>query len=431
MLKGIQPIYLSIENKSDKTYRFSRQSLSIKTLTHEEAAKKGQRNTFTRMTIPLMISFFILWPLAIWAIGDGAASSTANKQLRADYESKAFEEGPIRPLQYKYGIIYAPNLGSGQDLNISLAEIETIEKLTFEFANVGPDYFKPLKPPAGGTVDETIATFDPKKPWAGTWKVDSNFYYPRGTWVLNQQEEKVRSDKSSGFFMKGNIKTTKVKGWCGSSGPSYPCELKLSRDGLSFEGSIDAYGTHKFHGKRQGTRVKTILMPVDYNPEEPWTGKWEVQYYYGGGHIFSLKQDSNEVISTDDSCCKMEGKIEGAYLKGWVVIQNQRGQVRLKISSDSTTFKGTLRGSDWAPDRDYIFGKRQEYMIIYNNKKTTFTFCKLMIFRMNKNALVFVNRPNENLFAKTRGRKRKGLNTKRTIDATRCLSSRYHGECLQ
>jgi hypothetical protein len=359
-LKDIQPIYLSIENNSDKTYRFYRQSLSIKTFPHEEAAKRGQRNTFTRVTIPLMISFFILWPLAIWAIADGAASSTANKQLRADYESKAFEEGPIRPRQYKYGIIYAPNLGSGQDINISLAEMETNEKLTFEFANVGPDYFKPLKPAAGSINEETIVTFDHEKPWAGTWQVDSNFYYPRGTWVLNQQDDKVKSDKSSGFFMKGKIKTIKVKGWCGSSGPAYPCELKLSRDGFSFEGTIDAYGTHKFSGKRQGMTVKPETETVYANPEEPWTGRWEVQYYYGGGHIFSLKQDSNKVLSTDDSCCKLEGKIEGVNLTGWIELSHRRDPVRLRISSDSSSFKGTMLGSDWTPASDYIFGKRQE-----------------------------------------------------------------------
>jgi hypothetical protein len=73
------------------------------------------------------------------------ASSKANKKLRADYESKEFADGTIRPRQYKYGVIYAPCLKSGENISITLTEMETKERLTFKFAKNGPEYFKPEK----------------------------------------------------------------------------------------------------------------------------------------------------------------------------------------------------------------------------------------------------------------------------------------------
>lgn len=131
--KGIQPIYVTIENNSNKTYSFSKTNVGIPSLDSVEASKKGARNTLARAGAPGVISLFVLWPLAIWAVGDGIASSKANKHLRADYESKEIADGSIRPMQSKHGVLYAPVLKSGEEINITLIEMETKEKIVFRF----------------------------------------------------------------------------------------------------------------------------------------------------------------------------------------------------------------------------------------------------------------------------------------------------------
>lgn len=83
--EGVQPIYMVIENGSEKTYLFSKESIGIPKMDSLQAAEKGERNTGGRIAAYGAASL-ILWPFLIPAIVDGIASSNANKALRADYD---------------------------------------------------------------------------------------------------------------------------------------------------------------------------------------------------------------------------------------------------------------------------------------------------------------------------------------------------------
>lgn len=130
--RGFQPIYVVIENSSNKTYGFSKANIGIPGLDSVEASQKGARSTIGRAT-GYGLGSLILWPLIIPAIGDAIASSKANKAMRADYESKEIADGPIRPIHSRYGVIYAPVLKSGEEIHITLIEQGTKEKLIFRF----------------------------------------------------------------------------------------------------------------------------------------------------------------------------------------------------------------------------------------------------------------------------------------------------------
>jgi hypothetical protein len=94
---------------------------------------------------------------------------------------------------------------------------------------------------------------------------------------------------------------------------------------------------------------------------EPWTGIWDLKYYYGGGYRFVLKQIGNEVNSTDDSCCEFSGTIEGNTLEGWIVFAGyKRLRCTLKISEDNKSFNGLIKASDWLPRTSYFWGKRKK-----------------------------------------------------------------------
>ena len=130
--KGVQPIYLVIENSSDKTWVFSKENVGCPKMDSLQASEKGERNTGARIAGYAALSLLV-WPFLIPAIVDGVGSTNANKALRADYESKQFADGPIRPRQTKYGVFYAPPLNNGEEVIIKLIELESKEVLTFRF----------------------------------------------------------------------------------------------------------------------------------------------------------------------------------------------------------------------------------------------------------------------------------------------------------
>lgn len=83
-------------------------------------------------------------------------------------------------------------------------------------------------------------------------------------------------------------------------------------------------------------------IAYSFNPEEPWTGTWEIKFYSGDDYIFVLKQDGKEVKSTENSYGKLTGTVEGYYLDGWIELGNRRS-LRLKMSLDNLSFSGNFK----------------------------------------------------------------------------------------
>jgi hypothetical protein len=94
---------------------------------------------------------------------------------------------------------------------------------------------------------------------------------------------------------------------------------------------------------------------LDYNPEEPWTGKWDLKYYEKNG-ILVLEQNGSVVKSTNDSCCKLEGKVKGDYLNGWM--ESKQRPFRLKMSKDKRSFSGNFKKLMYRISQ--IWGKRKK-----------------------------------------------------------------------
>jgi hypothetical protein len=93
---------------------------------------------------------------------------------------------------------------------------------------------------------------------------------------------------------------------------------------------------------------------------EPWTGTWDLKYWWGDGYKFVLKQNGETVKSTDESCCEFSGTIEGNTLRGWIVLTGgQRKICSLKISSDNTSFNGSFTAPDYTPAESFLWGRRR------------------------------------------------------------------------
>lgn len=78
-----------------------------------------------------------------------------------------------------------------------------------------------------------------------------------------------------------------------------------------------------------------------FNPEEPWTGTWDVVGYRHWSGKWSLKQIDNKVVWTQQSVHKIEGLVVGDQLKGKIIKPRTTFPFTVEISSDGQYFMGT------------------------------------------------------------------------------------------
>jgi hypothetical protein len=95
-----------------------------------------------------------------------------------------------------------------------------------------------------------------------------------------------------------------------------------------------------------GTPEQLSEADLSFNPNEPWTGTWELATtsaaMYTNNFVLKLKQDSNLVYSVKGSDFKFKGKVVGNRLEGrfrddevWMI-----HDLNVKISDDLKSFEG-------------------------------------------------------------------------------------------
>lgn len=131
----------------------------------------------------------------------------------------------------------------------------------------------------------------------------------------------------------------------------------------SYEEQIESQGVavqpEIFPEKTPETTVVS-LSSAKINPNEPWTGIWEVESsgQYGRG-IWGLEQRGAIVVSTEDSIFDdLNGNVKGMQLKGKIIQGNLICPFDIKISSDGQSFTGKLVG--WANRTEWLTGRRKE-----------------------------------------------------------------------
>jgi hypothetical protein len=93
--------------------------------------------------------------------------------------------------------------------------------------------------------------------------------------------------------------------------------------------------------------VGSQKLAHNFNPEEPWTGKWRVEGHKSVTGIWILKQSRNNIVSIEDSILKIEGRAVGSQFKGKYKAKYQPNyfySFKVSISSDGLSFEGTTSG---------------------------------------------------------------------------------------
>jgi hypothetical protein len=103
----------------------------------------------------------------------------------------------------------------------------------------------------------------------------------------------------------------------------------------------------------------TPANEIKVNENEPWTGSWQVKWYYGDSYILKLKQNGKYVKSMDQSSFDLRGTVNGNYLRGWLQPTYRKMDFVIEISQDKMSFKGDLSGSSTPPVKS-LWGTRKE-----------------------------------------------------------------------
>jgi hypothetical protein len=115
--KGYQPIQLTFQNTTDKTYIFSSKEISIPCTNTQEVAQSVYTSTLGRV-----VGYSLL---VLPAIVDGVKSMKANSSLNEDFHEKAREHFIIPPGSYKKTLVFVPRAHYHPIFDLSLLEQET------------------------------------------------------------------------------------------------------------------------------------------------------------------------------------------------------------------------------------------------------------------------------------------------------------------
>lgn len=130
--KGIEPVYIIIDNKSSNTYIFSRRRINRTIIPVDIVVQRCGFHTLARAS-RWGIPGAVLWPLLVPAVIDGISSSETNKKMASDYEYKEIKDGRIFPGTVLNGCVFIDTIKSGEEFNIRIQDIEDNEILLFSF----------------------------------------------------------------------------------------------------------------------------------------------------------------------------------------------------------------------------------------------------------------------------------------------------------
>jgi len=105
ILRGYQPVQITFVNNSDKYFVVSKRGLSFDCERTKTVAKQLHFNTNARIVGYSILGLF-LWPFIIPAVVDGIGSSKANKQMDADFATKALVKQVVEPHTTINGIVF-------------------------------------------------------------------------------------------------------------------------------------------------------------------------------------------------------------------------------------------------------------------------------------------------------------------------------------
>lgn len=105
--RGIQPIWVKIENKDDDHYLFLQRSVDPNYFSPQEAAYVSRHNTAKRMLV-LGVAALFIWPLVVILPIQFFSSQIANKKIMKYFQETGIRNAMVMPGETKAGYVFVP-----------------------------------------------------------------------------------------------------------------------------------------------------------------------------------------------------------------------------------------------------------------------------------------------------------------------------------
>lgn len=130
--RGYQPVQITIENNTSKTFSLSASSVDLPSASPGRIAFKIVAGSGLGRSIGYKIASFVFWPFAIPGTIDTIRSLRTYKMLKNDFIAKSMKQEILAPYSKMNRMIYVPVEGFKEKFKVTLIDLETMEPHTFQ-----------------------------------------------------------------------------------------------------------------------------------------------------------------------------------------------------------------------------------------------------------------------------------------------------------
>jgi hypothetical protein len=132
--RGYQPIQITIQNNTPKSYALSREGISLPTASPGKVARAVMKESIPR-SIGLKIASFLFWPFMIPSTIDGIVTMRSHYLLRKDLSAKAVKEKDKEEVVLPYSIfnrvVFVPKEELRETMTVTLIEHDSDDLTSF------------------------------------------------------------------------------------------------------------------------------------------------------------------------------------------------------------------------------------------------------------------------------------------------------------
>jgi len=119
--RGYQPIQITIQNNSAKTFDLSEKGVSLESVAPNKVVRSVMKSSIAR-SVGFKVAGLFFWPLTIPGTIDGIKTIHGHTKLRRDFNAKVIKEETIAPFTTLYRIVFVPKDKYQENFSVTLSE---------------------------------------------------------------------------------------------------------------------------------------------------------------------------------------------------------------------------------------------------------------------------------------------------------------------
>lgn len=128
--RGIQPLEITIQNHTAKTFSLCPSSVDLPSLTPKRVASKASSSPLRAFGFRLLSFFF--WPATIPSTIDTMIRMKSHASLKGRYEAVGMRKELVAPFSTVHRILFVPKGGFHDAFQVTLIELDTLQRTPIE-----------------------------------------------------------------------------------------------------------------------------------------------------------------------------------------------------------------------------------------------------------------------------------------------------------